>query len=65
MARHDQAPHADTDPRRGPDPDRVNIPEGLRREPKPPYGPKTGRTNESRTPEESRPDGDQQAAKKD
>ena len=48
MAKHDQAPHGDTDPQRGPDPDRVNMPEGLRRERKPPYGPTTGRTDEDR-----------------
>jgi hypothetical protein len=49
-----QAPHADTDPRHRPDPERTNMPEGLRREPKPAYGPETGRTDEKRTPDKSR-----------
>jgi hypothetical protein len=39
-------PHADTDPRRGPDPDRVDMPEGLRRPRKSAYGPTTGRHGE-------------------
>lgn len=55
MARENEAPHADTDPRRGAGAERVNMPEGLRRERKPPYGPDTGRTGEKRTPEKSRP----------
>jgi hypothetical protein len=59
MAEHDQAPHADTDPRRGPALDRVNMPDGLRRERKPPYGPKTGRT-----PENSRRAQDEHVAEK-
>ena len=49
-----QEPHADTDPRRGPDPERTNMPEGLRRERKPAYGPETGRTREKPTPDKSR-----------
>jgi hypothetical protein len=53
MAREDQARGADTDPRRGPNPERVNMPEGLRRERKPPYGPPTGRPDEKRTAEKS------------
>jgi hypothetical protein len=65
MAEHDQAPRADTDPRRGPDPDRVNMPEGLRRERKPPYGPETGRSDEKRAPEKSRHPRDQHVAEKD
>jgi hypothetical protein len=50
----DQSPHADTDPRRRPDPERVNMPDGLRRERKSAYGPQTGRTEETRAPEQSR-----------
>jgi len=42
-----QAPHADADARREPDPRRVNIPEGLHRERKPAYGPARGRHSES------------------
>jgi hypothetical protein len=48
-----QAPHADTDPRRRPDPDRSNMPEGLRRTRKPAYGP-SGRHDEKVEPENSR-----------
>ena len=50
----DVAPHADTDPRRAPDPRRENIPEGLRRSRKPAYGPRTGRNREATEPEKSR-----------
>ena len=49
----DRAPQADTDPRRGPDPARTNMPEGLRRERKPAYGP-SGRHDEKVAPEHSR-----------
>jgi len=62
MGREDQAPGADTDPRRAPDPERVNMPERLRRERKPPYGPETGRTDEKRVPEKSRHARDQHVA---
>ena len=49
-----KAPHADTDARRTPDPNRRNMPEGLRRERKGPYGPKTGYANEKAAPQEGR-----------
>ena len=49
-----RAPHADTDPRRGPDLEHENIPEGLRRERKAAYGPATGRHDESVEPDGSR-----------
>lgn len=57
-------PHADTDPRRRPDPNRTNMPEGLRREPKPPYGP-SGRHDEQVEPEKSRHAKDRQVAEDD
>jgi hypothetical protein len=56
-----RAPHADGDPRRGSDPDRANVPEGLRRERKSAYGPTTGRRGETKKREAAA----QQAAKKD
>ncbi len=59
-----QSPHADTDPRRRPDPERVNMPDGLRRDRKSPYGPTTGRTQETRTPEKSRHPRDQHVSEK-
>jgi hypothetical protein len=43
-----RAPHADVDARRGPVPDRANLPEGLRRERKSAYGPTTGRRDETK-----------------
>ncbi len=50
---NNQEPHADTDPRRRPDPNRSNMPEGLRRARKPAYGP-SGRHDENVEPENSR-----------
>lgn len=50
----DIGPHADTDPRRRPDPHRENMPEGLRRERKSAYGPHMGRSEEKAEPERSR-----------
>lgn len=49
-----KVPHADTDARRRPDPERPNVPEGLRREPKPPYDPRSGRGAESTEPTKNR-----------
>jgi hypothetical protein len=51
-SRVNQEPHADTDPRRGPDPNRTDMPEGLRRERKAAYGP-SGRHDEKIEPEEA------------
>jgi len=56
-----RAPHADVDARRGADPDRANLPEGLRRERKSAYGPTTGRRGETKKPDANA----QQAAKED
>jgi hypothetical protein len=58
----DQSPHAETDPRRRPDPERVNMPDGLRRERKSPYGPQTGRRE--RAPEKSRSARDEHVSEK-
>ena len=59
-----RAPHADADPRRGPEPERENIPEGLRRERKSAYGPTTGRHKERVEPEKTRHADGRQAAGK-
>ena len=63
-SRENQAPHADTDPRRRPDPDRTNMPEGLRRDRKPGYGP-NARHDEKVAPEKSRHAENQQIAEDD
>lgn len=64
VSRVNQEPHADTDPRRGPDPNRTNMPEGLRRERKAAYGP-SGRQDDNVEPDEGRQAKNQQTAKDD
>jgi hypothetical protein len=59
-----RAPHANVDARRSPDPDRTNIPEGLRRERKSAYGPTTGRHGERVKPEKIRHADGKQGAEK-
>jgi hypothetical protein len=59
-----RAPHAEVDARRSPDPDRANIPEGLRRERKSAYGPTTGRRGERVKSEKTRQAGGMEGAEK-
>ena len=59
----EKASHVEADPRDLPDPDRVNMPEGLRRERKSAYAPTTGRRGEGVDSEETQDARRRQGAK--